>query len=270
VSKRLSIFSPTIGSGLGKNVFGKDVANHSLFRALLLYGGLDQLDFLHPSGAPAQRLVASLIQETPCATKVTSNDQLAIDVARQSGTLLRGSADLINLAWDRRRNNAMRDYSLVGLIHTTAPPSIREYIGQSLIAPVMPWDAIICTSPSVQTGMTTMFNDWRDYLGARFEGKATQAPQLPLLPLGVEAKDFAKGPDTPRQRAALRAELRVGDEDILVLWVGRLSFFEKAFPQPMMVAIEAAAKLSGKRVHFAMAGWFPNGAEGERLYLTGR
>jgi hypothetical protein len=34
----------------------------------------------------------------------------------------------------------------------------------------------------------------------------------------------------------------------------------------MMVAIEAAAKMSGKRVHFAMAGWFPNGTEGERLY----
>lgn len=266
MAKRLSVFSPTIGSGLGKNAFGKDVANHSLFRALLLYGGLDQLDFLHPSGAPAHQLTASLIGELACSTAVTSNDQLAMDVARQSGTLLRGSADLISLSWERRRRNATRDYSLVGLIHTTAPPNIREYIGQSLVAPVMPWDAIICTSPSVQTAMTNMFDDWRTYLGKRFEGQATLAPLLPLLPLGVEAADFEKGPDTLKHRASLRTELRVDDDEILVLWVGRLSFFEKAFPQPMMIAIEAAARMSGKRVHFAMAGWFPNGSEGEKLY----
>ncbi len=264
--KQLSIFSPTIGSGLGKNVFGKDVANHSLFRALLLYGGLDQLDFLHPSGAPAQQLRASLIENEPCSTLVTSNDQLAIQVAKQSGTLLRGSADLVNLAWDRRRNSATHDYSLVGLIHTTAPPSIREYIGQSLVAPVMPWDAIICTSPSVQAAMNNMFNDWSDYLGARFFGSVKLAPMLPLVPLGVEASNLAKGSHTQKDRSLLRSELRVTDNEILVLWVGRLSFFEKAFPQPMMVAIEAAAKMSGKQVHFAMAGWFPNGAEGERLY----
>lgn len=266
MAKRLSIFSPTIGSGLGKNVFGKDVANHSLFRALLLYGGLDQLDFLHPSGAPAQRLTASLIGDSPCPTVVTSNNQLAFDVARQSGALLRGSADLISLSWERRRRGATQDFSLMGLIHTTAPPSIREYIGQSLVAPVMPWDAIICTSPSVQTAMSNMFDDWRKYLGSRFDSKAVPAPMLPLLPLGVEATDFAKGPNSLGDRSSFRTELRVGDDEILVLWVGRLSFFEKAFPQPMMIAIEAAAKMSGKRVHFAMAGWFPDGAEGERLY----
>ena len=56
------------------------------------------------------------------------------------------------------------------------------------------------------------------------------------------------------------------DEDILVLWVGRLSFFEKAFPQPMMRAVQEASERSGRRLHFAMAGWFPNQADGERQY----
>ena len=266
MTKRLTIYSPSVGSGLGKNVFGKDVANHSLFRSLVLYGGLEQIDFLNPSAAPADKIRASLIQDTPCTTNVTSHQILAVNPAKQSGTMLRGTADLINLAWDRRRHNATYDYSLIGLIHTIAPPSIREYIGQSIIAPTTPWDALICTSPSVQTSMRTMFADWHDYLGARFDGPAKPGPLLPLIPLGVEAQDFAEAPDTHKGRAALRAELKIGDDDMLVLWVGRLSFFEKAFPQPMMLAIEAAAKISGKRVHFAMAGWFPDGKEGEKNY----
>jgi glycosyltransferase involved in cell wall biosynthesis len=34
----------------------------------------------------------------------------------------------------------------------------------------------------------------------------------------------------------------------------------------MMLAIEAATKLSGKTAHFAMAGWFPGGKADEKLY----
>lgn len=264
--KRLSIFSPSVGSGLGKNVFGKDVANHALFRSLLLYGGLDQLDFLNPNIAPADKIKASLIGDTPCQTRVASFGYPSTDSPRQSGTLMRGTADIINLSWDRRRKHATSAYSVIGLIHTVAPPSIRDYIGQALVAPVMPWDALICTSPSIQTAMGTMFEEWHDYLGARFNGTAKSAPLLPLVPLGVEAHDFAPTPSTPHDRASLRQELKIGADDILVLWVGRLSFYEKAFPQPMMLAIQAAAKSSGKRVHFAMAGWFPDAKGDEKNY----
>ena len=33
------------------------------------------------------------------------------------------------------------------MIHTLAPPKVRELIGEVLVAPVQPWDALICTSP---------------------------------------------------------------------------------------------------------------------------
>jgi D-inositol-3-phosphate glycosyltransferase len=266
VADKLTIYSPSVGGGLGKNVFGKDVANHSLFRSLVLYGGLNEIEFLNPKSAPADQIRKSLIQDIACKTKVTSADLLKVKSAIACGTMLRGTADLIHLAWERRRHNATQDYSLIGLIHTIAPPSIREYIGQSLIAPVMPYDALICTSPSVQTSMNNMFNDWHEYLGARFGSTAKMAPMLPLIPLGVEAADFAESKDTQQGRATIRAQLNVADDHMLVLWVGRLSYFEKAFPQPMMLAIEAAAKASGKTAHFAMAGWFPDGEIGEKNY----
>ena len=45
----------------------------------------------------------------------------------------------------------------------------------------------------------------------------------------------------------------------LVLWLGRLSFFEKAYPQGMFIALQKAAQRCGRRLHFVMAGWFPGG-----------
>lgn len=266
MSKSLTIYGPAVGSGLGKNVFGKDVANHSLFRALLLYGRLEQIDFLTPNKASAGAIRASLIADTATETTVTSSHLMAIQPAKKSGAMLRGSADIASLIWDRRRNSATSDYSLIGLIHTIAPPAIREDISKLITAPTMPWDALVCTSPAVKSAVEAMFWDWHDYYRARFGGTKNSSLNLPLIPLGVEVEDFAPTPETPNKRASLRHELNVGEEDMLVLWVGRLSFYEKAFPQPMMLAIEAAAKLSGKTAHFAMAGWFPGGGADEAMY----
>jgi D-inositol-3-phosphate glycosyltransferase len=50
-----------------------------------------------------------------------------------------------------------------------------------------------------------------------------------------------------------------------VLWVGRLSFYEKAFPQPMFQAVQQAAATTGRKVAFALAGWFP-GAQDRGFY----
>jgi glycosyltransferase involved in cell wall biosynthesis len=252
--------------GQSKKIFGKDVANHNLFRSLVLYGGLNQIDFLNPSDASVDIIRDSLIGGVACPTKLTSHPLLAIEPAKQSGTLLRGSADIASLAWDRRRHKSTNDYSLIGLIHTIAPAAIREDIGDSIMAPTMPWDAIICTSPAVKKAMENMFADLHDYYGARLETSKRPGPQLPLIPLGVEASEFAPDAKSDGRRATLRKEFGIGEDDMLVLWVGRLSYYEKAFPQPMMLAAQAAQKLSGKKVHFAMAGWFPDGDVGERNY----
>jgi hypothetical protein len=111
-----------------------------------------------------------------------------------------------------------------------------------------------------------MFDDWAEYLKGRFGGQLDLRPSLPLIPLGVDGDKFAEAAQSEAGRIELRTKLGVADDAILVIWVGRLSFFEKAFPQPMMLAIQAAAQASGKLVHFAMIGWFPNGEEGAEMY----
>jgi hypothetical protein len=102
-----------------------------------------------------------------------------------------------------------------------------------------------------------MFDGWGDHLAERTGGAAPQRPALPVVALGVGGAAFAALADRPEARARVRAQLGLEAEDILVLWVGRLSFFEKAFPQPMFHAVQRAAEATGAKVHFAMSGWFP-------------
>jgi hypothetical protein len=86
------------------------------------------------------------------------------------------------------------------------------------------------------------------------------------VPLGVDLPAIAAAADDGEARASIRAEFGLADEDVLVLWVGRLSFFEKAFPQPMFKAVEEAAAAAGVKVQFVLVGWFPGGEQDRGRY----
>ena len=258
MSNRIALYHPSAGVQPKANPFGKDVANVELFRAVLRHGDYEQIDFMVGGNVSAQALVSGLLGQEPARPRVEVANLLDQRPAAAGGALVRGHPDLADMAWYRRNAGLEHAYSMLGMVHTLAPPFMRETIAKAAIAPVQPWDALICTSPTVQDALETMFDDWTDYLADRYGGQTRVKPHLPLLPLGVDGKAFADLADRPDARAAMRAELGAAPEDIIVLWVGRLSFFEKAFPQPMFRAAEEAARATGAKVHFAMVGWFPS------------
>jgi glycosyltransferase involved in cell wall biosynthesis len=139
-----------------------------------------------------------------------------------------------------------------------------------VVAPLHPWDAVICTSPSVRDAVAQMLDGWSDHLVERTGGRPPPRPSLPVVPLGVDGPAFARLADRPEVRARRRAALGLADDDVLVLWVGRLSFFEKAYPQPMFRALQQAVEATGARVTFAMVGWFPNEADRGRYETAAR
>ena len=99
-----------------------------------------------------------------------------------------------------------------------------------------------------------------------FRRNPRAAPQLPLLPLGVDQVALLDQRTDQRSRDFLRRHLRLAEHDVLVLWLGRLSFFEKAYPQGMFIALQKAAHRCGRRLHFVMAGWFPGGESDHSKY----
>ena len=185
----------------------------------------------------------------------------------EPGCLYRPGPDLGFVAWQRRQHD-VRSYSICGITHTTASHDIIDSLARILISPVYPWDALICTSRAVKAMVMHLLENWRDYLQQKTGGAIEIAPQLPIIPLGVDIANFRDAALAGETRAKLRQEHGIGDDDIAVLFFGRLTPVEKANPAPMYQALEQAAKRTGKRFHLIQAGWFSSEAF-ERDFRSG-
>ena len=146
-------------------------------------------------------------------------------------------------------------WSLCGITHTTSSAGAMDALADVLVAPVQPWDAVICTSTAVKDNVTRLLQAQVDYLQSRLGISRVVLPQLPVIPLGIHTSDFAFSAD---QKAAARAALGVGPDTLVVLFMGRLSFHAKAHPLAMYQALEAAARASGKSVVLVECGWHAN------------
>lgn len=246
------------------NPFGKDIANAALFRALAQHGGFSDIAVLNQAGLTAEQLATEIGGSTAVRFATASISDTALPA--RHGALVRGQPYLSELAWLRRSAGLDQAYSLVGLIHTIAPPAIRQMIGDAALAPTHPWDALICTSPAVRQALQAMFEAWAEHLAARIGAVRAPRPQLPMIPLAVDTELLTRQAADRQARAALRQRLAIDDNDVVVLWVGRLSYYEKAFPQCMFQAVQQAARRCSRRLHFLLTGWFPGGDSELRLY----
>lgn len=128
---------------------------------------------------------------------------------------------------------------------------------ETVIGPVQSWDALVCTSRAVKKTMEMLFERWHAYMADRYGATRLPTPQLPILPLGVDVAKFRKTDARIAAGRAWRQRLGIADDALAVLYLGRLSYVEKAHPTPMFIALEQAAKASGRKMHAIMAGWFP-------------
>jgi glycosyltransferase involved in cell wall biosynthesis len=157
-----------------------------------------------------------------------------------------------------RQRTGVASFSLCGVTHTTASLAAMNDVASLLSEPVMPWDALVCTSNAVLETVRRVLEAQGEYLRWRFGSTVRlQGPQLPVIPLGVHCDDFAS---PEGQRAAARRQLGIEDTEVAGLFVGRLVFHAKAHPYPMLRAFQRAAERTGKRLALIFCGWFPNAA----------
>ena len=149
-------------------------------------------------------------------------------------------------------------WSICGVTHTTASKAAMDGITEMLVAPLQPWDAVICTSRAVHANVDTVLAAEGEYLTRRLGATRSVRPMLPVIPLGIHAADFARD---EMARAAARAEIGADESTVVVLYTGRLSFHAKAHPAAMYLALEAArARAGARRVMLVECGWFANDA----------
>ncbi len=148
-------------------------------------------------------------------------------------------------------------YSLCGVTHTICSAAIMDALGSLALAPVEPWDALVCTSQAAKRAVERVLETWADYLAARLGGPLVRRFELPQIPLGVDCDRF-ETPSDLAMREQVRSTLSIATDDIAILFVGRLSYHAKAHPLPMYVALEEVARRTQKRLHLMQFGWFAN------------
>lgn len=144
-------------------------------------------------------------------------------------------------------------YSIVGVTFTLSSAGATDQVGDLILPPFQPWDAMICISQAALEFTNGLHSELRDWLSAQTGATRFNAPQLPVIPLGVDCPAFAP---SPGGRSPARAAMGLAADEVAFLFAGRLSFHAKGHPAPMYQALERAAQQA--KVVCIEAGVFPN------------
>ncbi|MEX0809989.1 MAG: glycosyltransferase family 4 protein [Dongiaceae bacterium] len=261
------VFSSDNYNTTRERLMGRQAATEGFLRGFVRHGGVDEywcyslrredLDTFR------KRIAEFAGKQRPCSAV----PPLDFSAWSKVGMLYRPGPNIGHFAW-LRRGFGQRSYSICGVTHTTAEHVVMDGIAESVIGPVQPWDALVCTSPQVRAMVEYMVDQLADFMLERFGGKVAPKFNLPLIPLGVDCASL--DPTTTaakRARTEMRKLLKIGDNDIAYLYVGRLTHVEKANPLAMYLALERAAKRMKRKVHLIHAGWFAS-TDIEQIFKT--
>ena len=179
-----------------------------------------------------------------------------IDVLAAAGLSFRPDVMLVAGARLRLRAGPAA-YSLCGVTHTMATDKVQGLLAAMPLEPLMPWDAVICTSRAAQ-GVARRVMDaaeaqlhWMTRGGGDRPGPLPNRPMLPVIPLGVHCDDYGF---SAADRAAARAELGLAPETVAFLSPGRISLNAKAHPYALLAGLQAAARRTGRPLALVFAG----------------
>ena len=250
------VFEPDGYRTDGQRLMGRQAAGNGFLRAAVAASGGQTLFGYTPTHKSATAF-ASTVAEIDAKARTEWLPPGRDDALARIGHLYLPGPNLGEFARQRLRA-APFAWSLTGVTHTTASHGAMDGIADLLSAPVMPWDALVCTSNAVLSTVRVVLESQREYLRWRFGNPLSLTlPQLPVIPLGVHCKDFEVDPEV---RRLSRQALAIQEDEVVALFVGRLSFHAKAHPHAMYAGLQAAARATGRKLVLIQCGWFANKA----------
>ena len=240
-----------------ESLVGRQVASEEFLRGFARHSGVEHM-FCYTQTQPDFEEFTRRIETYVGAPRPTTWIRpTELSAVGPIGTLFSPGPDIGHYAWLRRHFD-QRGFSLCGITHTTADNFAMDALGGLMTAPLQQWDALVCTSQAVKDMVARLLDRWGEYLEERFGAPVRRQFELPVIPLGVDCDRFTDDSLAHFARKEIRARHGIAEDDIAVLYMGRLSHADKVNPLPLYMALEEAAKGSDRRFHFIQAGWFPN------------
>lgn len=164
---------------------------------------------------------------------------------QETGALHFPGPDIADWCQLRPRQQAQL-FSITGVIHTLSSKRALTSLEDLLLAPLHPWDALVCTSTAGRSVVERCLEARLELLRHRFHQpdlSCPNGPELPVIPLPLQAdQPISPNLDRNQRRRRGRRELGIPEEAFVVCFVGRLSFHSKAHPLPLYRALERLAE----------------------------
>lgn len=238
------------GYSTAKGVNGRRIAGESFLRGYLRHSRADRLATYAASKISINNFQI-LAKEMGNVRPVDGATFDSFKLPGDQTNLYLPTPNIGREAWHRARIGH-RAYSISGVTHTISTERVLRAFMDLRTGPVMPWDAVICTSKAVYDSVQYQFDDIDRHLHDRF-GSVPERFQLPIIPLGINTDEFEI---KPGRRQHWRKVLGIPQDDLVVVSVARLSSFEKFDPLPMFMAMQAASKSVSQNVHLIALGQF--------------
>jgi glycosyltransferase involved in cell wall biosynthesis len=229
---------------------GRHSAGEGFLRGFLKHADIEAFYFWDHFGEDRAVLDALVQRQGPPTRPVVWLDRDERGRFAEAGALHIPTPELAYEAWARRALSGT-DYSLTGVTHTISETHIVDEISSLLLAPLEPWDALVCTSEAGRKAVETVLEGVAGYLQDRFGATRIAPAQLVTIPLGLHVDDFEV---TPKARRRWRQELGIPEEAPAALHLGRFSANTKMHPGPMGIALQEAAQRLGTRIYWIMFG----------------
>ena len=229
---------------MGRRVAGRELAK--TFAAALKPAETLQVAVPNPDAMPALRKLFGEVN--PIHGQIQVMNGLNPQAIASVGTLQSFDPQISRLT-RLRSGLAPHVFSLCGIIHTLCSDGALRGLQDIAIAPLYPWDALVCTSTAGKSVVQAALELRLEAMAARL-GVAprcsVELPQLPVIPLVVAAgQPYHPALSRVERRRLARRELGIGENAFAVAFVGRLSFHSKAHPLALYRALAALASEHG-------------------------
>lgn len=221
------------------SVYGYDVAVNDNMDALLKYGSFDKMSFFYEpyqyQEAVVRRKHRSLSRKKKTSIEldmvseydlINKKNYPDIDVLHNFG--MEFSSQVFY-----RERMAPKPFPITYTIHGASYPYyITDFYLKKLFMPFKEYDSLICTSTAVKKAVENILNAIRYYLNINGQATIEYKGRLDVLPLGVDTDEFY-----PTDKGAARKKFNIPQDSFVLLWIGRLSAYDKADLMPLLLGL---------------------------------
>ncbi len=238
-------------------ILGINVAVDSLVRAWFRYGKQSRF-VCRPASVDAYNRFADLAKEAgidPQTRCVGLDPRAPKTNLGAMSCLFRPDPAIADMAWRRLQLDGA-GYAACGLVHSLSGEQVSRAVSDICLSPTHSADALICPSTAIRDATLKLWEINLEFLSRRFGFPQPKCPvRTPVIPLGIDTEKFS-ALSAAEKRAYQRGQMGIADDEIVILFVGRLSFATKAHPLPLFLAAERAARRSKKKLRLVMHGYF--------------